>query len=72
MSKEDHKQQMIIRQSQIKLALDYFNTCGICPSLADLMKITTMLEKYIIDGYSTDLVSKFESIDQFIQKEYKG
>lgn len=72
MSKEDHKQQMIIRQSQIKLALDYFNACGVCPTLADLMKITTMLEKYIVDGYSTELMEKFERIDQFIEKEYKG
>lgn len=66
------QQEQIIRQSQIKLALDYFNACGICPTLADLMKITTMLEKYIIDGYSPDLVSKFENIDKFIQDEYKG
>ena len=72
MTKEDHKQEMIIRQSQIKLALDYFNACNICPTLADLVKTTTMLEKYIKDGYSPELISKFEKTDEFINKEYRG
>jgi hypothetical protein len=66
------QQEQIIRQSQIKLALDYFNACGTCPTLTDLIKITTMLEQYIKDGYDKDLVNKFERIDEYIQKEYKG
>tara|TARA_R110000823_G_scaffold302859_1_gene424144 strand:+ start:1968 stop:2201 length:234 start_codon:yes stop_codon:yes gene_type:complete len=72
MTKEDHKQEMIIRQSQIKLSLDYFKACGVCPSLTDLMKITTMLEQYIKDGYNKEIVGKFEKIDDYIMKEYKG
>ena len=66
------KDEQIIRQSQIKLALDYFTACGVCPSLTDLMSITTMLEQYIKDGYSKELKAKFEKIDEFIQTEYKG
>lgn len=66
------KDRIIARQSMSKLALDYFNSYGICPSLADLIKITTMLENYVIDGYSKSLVEKFEAMDSFINKEYKG
>ena len=66
------QQEQIIRQSQIKLALDYFNSCNICPTMVDLMKTTTMLEQYIVNGYSNDLVSSFNELDKHIQKEYKG
>lgn len=66
------QQEQIVRQSQIKLALDYFNACGVCPTLSDLIKITTMLEQYIKNGYDKDIVAKFDRIDEYIQKEYKG
>lgn len=66
------QQEQIIRQSQIKLALDYFNACNVCPSLADLVKTTAMLEKFIKDGYSPELIDKFEKTDEFIQQQYHG
>ena len=62
------QQEQIVRQSQIKLALDYFNACGVCPSLSDLIKITTMLEQYIKNGYDKDIVEKFDRIDEYRQK----
>lgn len=65
------KDLQIIRQSQIKLCLEYFSHCGICPTLADVMSVTTMLEQFIKDGYSKDLKTKFESIDKYIEDTYK-
>lgn len=65
------QQEQIIRQSQIKLALDYYNTCGFCPSIVDLVKTTTMLEQYIKEGYSSDLINKIEKLDHYIQENYK-
>jgi len=65
------QQEQIIRQSQIKLALDYYNTCGFCSSIVDLVKTTTMLEQYIKEGYSSDLINKIEKLDQYIQENYK-
>jgi hypothetical protein len=61
-------QRAIIRQSQIKLALDYFHSCDICPSMVDLIKTTTMLEEFIVNGYSKDMVVKFEKLDSHIQE----
>ena len=66
------KDKQIIRQSQLKFALDYYNTCGICPTMSDLIKTTTMLEDFVINGYSKDMVSKFEKLDAFINSEYRG
>lgn len=64
-------QDQIIAQSQLKLILDYFQMCGVCPSLSDVVKISTMLEKYVKDGYSTTLAESFDKIDKYIQDNYK-
>jgi len=66
------KDKQIIRQSQLKFSLDYFNTCGICPTMSDLIKTTTMLEDFVINGYSKEMISKFEKLDAFINSEYRG
>lgn len=66
-----NSQDQIIAQSQLKLTLEYFQMCEVCPSLADVIKISTMLEKYVKDGYSTTLVEAFDKIDRYIQDNYK-
>ena len=66
------KDKQIIRQSQLKLVLDYFQMCGLCPSLGDVIKVTTMMEKYVIEGYSTDIMNSFERIEKYINEEYRG
>lgn len=63
--------EQIVAQSQLKVTLDYFQMCGICPTLADVMKVSTMLEKFVRDGYSTQLMESFSRIDAYIQEEYK-
>jgi hypothetical protein len=69
---EKEKQHIIVRQSMIKFTLDYFNQCGICPSMEDVMKVTTILENFCIEGYSKDMSTKFEKIDQYIKDKYKN
>jgi len=64
------KDRQIIRQSMSKLALQYFENCRVCPTMADIVKITTMLEDYTINGYSKDMVSKMEKLDEYIQETY--
>ena len=70
MTQDDKKQHIIVRQSMIKFALEYFTTCGICPTMTDIMKVTTILESYAIDGYSKDMTEKFEKVDQYIKDNY--
>jgi len=66
------KDKQIIRQSQLKFSLDYFTTCGYCPNTTDLIKTTAMLEDFVINGYSKDMASKFERLDEYINNEYRG
>lgn len=66
------KDRQIIRQSMSKLSLTYFESLGISPTLTDLIKTTTMLEDFVINGYSSTMIMKFEKLDAFISDEYLG
>lgn len=66
------KDRQIIRQSQLKLTLDYYNTCGVCPTLQDIIKSTTLLEDFCINGYSKELSARFEKLDNYIEEQYKN
>ena len=78
-SKSPEEQKMIIRQSQIKLALDYFKACDICPSLSDLVRTTEYLTIYIEKGMNIDqntgvsrTTKMMDLLDEELQKNYKG
>lgn len=60
----------IIRQSMSKLTLEYFNSCGVCPTLSDLVKTTTIMEDYCINGYSSELMMRFDRLDSYINEQY--
>ena len=66
------KDKQIIRQSQLKFVMDYFQMCGLCPSLADVIKVTSIMEKFVIEGYSKSLKESYDRIDQYIDSEYRG
>ena len=68
----EKKERIIIRQSQIKMSLDILQANGITPTIQDLLKTTTMLEQYIYDGYSTDLMDKISKLEQHLDEQYKG
>jgi hypothetical protein len=59
-----------IRQVMCGLALEYFHSCGICPTLSDLIKTSTMLEEYCVNGYGRDMIMKFDRLDDYINQEY--
>ena len=63
----DEKQKQIIRQSQGKLVLDYFNSCGKCVSLKDMVGITEVMVDYVSNGYSKELGERLNKIDEHIK-----
>lgn len=66
------KDKQIIRQSQLKFVIDYFQMCNLCPTMTDIISVTTMMEKFVIEGYNSDIKASFERIDKFIDDEYRG
>ena len=69
---KNNTSQQIARQSQIKVVSDYFASCGICPTLKDMVSVTTVLVDYIENGYSKEMGERLEKVDNYIQDEYKG
>lgn len=64
------KDRQIIRQSQIKSSLDYFNMMGIKPSLDDVIRTTTLLESFCVNGYSKEIIEKFEKLENHLKEMY--
>ena len=66
MEKNTSQQNQIIRQSQVKLVVDYFTLIEKKPNLSDVIKISSMMEKYIQNGYTKELGESFLKIDEHI------
>lgn len=66
MEKNTRQQDLIIRQSQISTAVNYFTLIGKKPTLVDLIKVSTMLEQFINKGYSKEMVELMEKVDEHV------
>jgi hypothetical protein len=59
-------QQQIATQSNLKLVVEYMNSCDKCLSMVEIIQITTVLNDFVENGYSKSLTDRFEKIDQII------
>lgn len=60
------KERQISTQSNLKLLVEYMNSCNKCLSLVEMVQITTVLNDFVENGYSKALTERFEKIDQLI------
>lgn len=60
------KELQIATQSNLKLVVEYMNSCGKCLSMVEIIQITTVLNDLVENGYSKSLKDRFEKIDQVI------
>jgi hypothetical protein len=63
---EEKKQELIVRQSQINSTIEYFKLIGKKPNISDIIKISTMMTKYVHNGYSKELNESFLKMDEHI------
>lgn len=59
-------QQQIATQSNLKLVVEYMNSCDKCLSMVEIVQITTVLNDFVENGYSKALIDRFDKIDQVI------
>ena len=59
-------QQQIATQSNLKLVVEYMNSCNKCLSMVEIVQITTVLNDFVENGYSKTLTDRFDKIDQVI------
>jgi hypothetical protein len=65
-SQEEKKQELIIRQSQVNAVIEYFKLIDKKPNLSDVVKLSTMMEQYIHNGYTKELGVSFLKIDEHV------
>jgi hypothetical protein len=68
MNYEDKKQMLIVRQSQLKLTLDWANSCGYCLSLEELTRITERMVDYVYNGPTIEINEQMKAIDGYLKK----
>ena len=66
------KERQIAAQSQLKMTQEWAHACGYCLSLADLVKVSTVMVDYVENGYSKELGERLQKVDEYLQTEYKG
>ena len=49
---EKLKQQIIVRQSQLKNSLDYWRMLGAKPTLIEVVRVARVLSVFCLDGYN--------------------
>ena len=62
-------QTMIVRQSQIKVALEVFQMRGITPTVLELLAVTDHLVDYVENGLSPEIITKTKKVDTFIESK---
>jgi hypothetical protein len=60
------KERQISTQSNLKLVVEYMNSCDKCLSLVEIVQITTVLNDFVENGYSKALTERFDKIDQLV------
>lgn len=62
------EQERISRQSNLKLILDYMQCRDKCLTMVELIQVSAVMNDYIMNGYSKELVGRFEKIEEHIFK----
>jgi hypothetical protein len=60
------KERQISTQSNLKLVVEYMNSCEKCLSLVEIIQITTVLNDFVENGYSQQIKERFDKIDQIV------
>lgn len=60
------KERQIATQSNLKLVVEYMNSCGKCLSMVEIIQITTVLNDFVEGGYTKNIQERFNKIDQLV------
>lgn len=62
-----NKDIQILRQSQVKLALEYCNSIGIKLTMAELLRMTDILVESCLFSMDKDLKDRVKKLDDFLE-----
>lgn len=58
---------MIVRQSQIKIAMELFEKRDLKPTIIELLAVTDHLVQYVENGLDKDIIDKSKKVESFLQ-----
>ena len=65
------KDQIIVFQNQSNLMRQYFQDCGMCPSLLLIALSTDVMVDFAMNGPTKEVLARFEKMEKYIQEEKK-
>ena len=67
---EREKQEVIVRQSQLKFVMDYAKMINVNLTLLEMVRISRVLTNYVMDGYNTNTLDLLEKADKLIKDKF--
>jgi hypothetical protein len=67
---EAQKQAAIVRQSQLKLTVDYLKQINLNLPLKDICSITNVMTDYVLKGWDKDVAGRLDAIDTYIKNKF--
>lgn len=64
-----NKDTQIIRQSQIKIAMEYLKENNVKPSVLELIVFTEALKDYVETGLTKENITRIKSVDEFVNNK---
>lgn len=69
---EKIKQGIIVRQSQLKNALDYYRMLGVKPTLEDIVRVARTLTTFCMDGHTENTEMIIKMCDNELKKKFES
>lgn len=65
------KQQVIVRQSQLKNSLDYFKTLGVKPTITEMVRVARVLSVFCLEGYNENTIKLINEADTYLKNKFE-
>jgi hypothetical protein len=64
---DSHRQTLIVRQSQMERAIEYYQLIGVEPTVIELLATADHFAQFVENGITKEIVEKTKKVDAFIQ-----
>ena len=65
------KQQVIVRQSQLKNSLDYFKTLGVKPTITEMVRVARVFSVFCLEGYNEQTIKLINDGDTYLKNKFE-
>lgn len=66
---DSHRQTLIVRQSQMERAIEYYQLIGVEPTVIELLATADHFAQFVENGITKEIVEKTKKVDAFIQQK---